>query len=213
MIIERGIEEMSMITEPLNDGVIKQTPDESKSLRKNIRDFLLRLRFLALGINFLIIGIFFCMISLNSVKVAKISNETMAFWGGFMIAGFISFIALDVIVRFYAPKFDLRAVKTLGYEDDAEIFRQLSMKAIKRESLMFQIPLYLSAIILLPMLIGLFWSGSNYLLYMLTLGIYFVIVPGLQNLYLAATGNFYLLPEFQPGEKKNLRIDGDEKSL
>ena len=193
-----------MIRQNNNEYILNETD----KLRFAIRDFLLRLKYLVIGITFIIGGISFCIAAFKSTGSFNISTDVLYLFFGFILTGFVFILLEEIFCRIFQKKLQLKPGNTMGYEEDAEVFSQLSPREIKKQSFLFYSPMYLLLIVEILFLI---FKTGEIMFFQLICGIGLIGVMGTFGLYLAFTGKFYLKPDFQPKKKKTPDLKGAEK--
>ena len=180
---------------------IAETPKSQFNLKT--REILLRLRFLLTGLLFVIVGSIVVFTSLSPSGINQFPKNSIIIFGTALAFDILAIVILGGYSMYLARKAGLKSAKTLDYERDNPTFRRLSPDTLKRQSLLFHIPLYIFIIFVAIVLLKYYvFTKNGGFIFPLVSGMGFIAIFGFQNIYMAATGQFYLLPDFQPEEKK-----------
>lgn len=193
-------------TEPRTTQDATQAPDTQLDLKT--REILLRLRFLLTGLLFVIVGAIVVFTSLHPSGISQLPQNIVMIFGAALAFDILAIVILGIYSIILARKSGLKSAKTLDYERDNPTFLRLSPDTLKRQSLMFHIPLYIFIIFVVVVLLKYYVLTSNGgFIFPLVSGMGFIAIFGFQNIYMAATGQFYLLPDFQPEGKKSGAVE------
>lgn len=180
---------------------IPQTPQIQLNLKT--REILLRLRFLLMGLLFIIMGAIVVFTSLFPSGINRLPGNSVLIFGAALAFDITAILILSIYCIIIARKSGLKSAKTLDYERDNQALQRISPDTLKRQSLLFHIPLYLFIVLTAIILIKYYLLSNNGgLIFPMITGIGSIAIFGFQNIYMAITGQFYLLPDFQPEVKK-----------
>ncbi len=182
----------------------KTTEEISKTqINLKTREILLRLRFLLTGLLFIIVGAIVVFTSLHPSGISQLPANSILIFGAGLAFDILAVVILGIYSIFFARKEGLKSAKTLDYEKDNKMLQHISPDTLKRQSLLFHIPLYIFIIFVAIVILKYYiFTNNGGFIFPLVSGMGFIAIFGFQNIYMAVTGQFYLLPDFQPEERK-----------